>query len=253
MAESKDPTKKLRGHGRRRVWSLLSALTLAALLAIGGAVFFSGTFRQEPTQDTENSGSVGQVEGPSAESASLVNGDSALGVPSRGAEDAPVVMVEYADFQCPNCGKFARDLEPELVTKYVENGTLRMEWRDFPYFGQESVNAALAARAAQEQGKFWEYHDLLYQNQGAQNSRTFSDEKLIALARELGLDVEQFQEGFTTGKYEPIVGKDFEEGAKKGIPGTPTFFINDKQLVGTQPVETFEQTIEAAAKEAENA
>jgi protein-disulfide isomerase len=70
------------------------------------------------------------------------------------------------------------------VQEYVEEGTLRIEWRDFPYLGQESVNAAMAARAAQAQGKFWEYHDLLYQNQ----SGGFPREKLVALAREAGLD-----------------------------------------------------------------
>jgi len=81
-------------------------------------------------------------------------------------------------------------VEPELKNEYIENGTLRLEWRDFPYLGQESVNAAVAARAAQEQGKFWEYHDILYQNQKGENSGAFSDENLIGFAREAGLDVE---------------------------------------------------------------
>ncbi len=84
-------------------------------------------------------------------------------------------------------------MEPELVQKYVEEGTLRIEWRDFAYLGQESVNAALAARAAQEQGMFWEYHDALYQSQRSINGGTFSDEKLIELAEELGLDTETFE------------------------------------------------------------
>jgi protein-disulfide isomerase len=173
-----------------------------------------------------------------------------LDAPTRGDEDAPVVMVEYADFQCPFCGKFARDIEPELVKEYVESGTLRMEWRDFPYLGQESVNAALAARAAQEQGKFWEYHDLLYQNQGSLNSKAFSDEKLTAFAEEVGLDAERLESDFTSGKYEQVVSRDFMEGQSKGVRGTPTFYINGKVLVGAQPVETFEKAIEEAAREA---
>ena len=83
------------------------------------------------------------------------------------------------------------------MQEYVEEGTLRIEWRDFPYLGQESVNAAMAARAAQAQGKFWEYHDLLYQNQ----SGGFPDEKLVALAREAGLDEKGFEADLASGEY----------------------------------------------------
>jgi protein-disulfide isomerase len=155
-------------------------------------------------------------------------------------------MVEYGDFRCPFCGKFAREVEPKLVERYVEDGTLRMEWRDFPYLGQESLAAALAARAAQEQGKFWEYHDLLYENQ----SGGFSDEKLIELARETGLDVEEFESNFKRGEYEPLVRDDFLEGQRRGVSGTPTFVINGTVVAGAQPLGVFENAIERAEEEA---
>lgn len=122
-----------------------------------------------------------------------------------------------------------------------------MEWRDFPYQGQESVNAALAARAAQAQGKFWEYHDLIYANQ----SEVFSDEFFVALAEEAGLDVPQFEEDFFGGRYEEAVAADFEEGQQLGVSGTPTFIVNGQVMVGLQPLETFEQVIEEARAEAE--
>jgi protein-disulfide isomerase len=138
-------------------------------------------------------------------------------------------------------------VEPELVESYVEDGTLRLEWRDFPYRGQESVNAALAARAAQDQGKFWEYHDLLYENQFA----GFSEEKLIELARETGLDVERFEEDLASGRFEQAVAEDFREGQQMGITGTPTFIINGRVLAGMQPLEVFESAIEQAEEEAE--
>ncbi len=125
---------------------------------------------------------------------------------------------------------------------------LRLEWRDFPYLGQESVNAALAARAAQEQGKFWEYHDILYENQRSLNSGAFSDDNLIDLAREAGLDVEQFEESFTSGKYEAVVNRVFREAQDAGIQGTPSFSINGRILVGPQPLETFERVIEEEAQ-----
>jgi protein-disulfide isomerase len=131
-----------------------------------------------------------------------------------------------------------------LERRFIEAGTLRLEWRDFPYLGEESSKAAVAARAAQEQGKFWEYHDLLYENQRTRNAGAFSDESLVGLARESGLNVEQFESSFKGGKYEDVVEQVFREAQDAGIQGTPTFFINGRILVGAQPLEAFEQVIE---------
>ena len=131
------------------------------------------------------------------------------------------------------------------MERYVENGTVRYEWRDFAYLGQESVNAALAARAAQEQGRFWEYHDVLYENQGSVNSGAFSDEALVGFAEEVGLDTEQFEVALTSGRYESIVQSDLREAQNAGIQGTPSFTINGQRLVGSQPLEVCEQVIEA--------
>lgn len=127
---------------------------------------------------------------------------------------------------------------------------MRLEWHDFPYLGQESVNAALAARAAQEQGKFWEYHDLLYENQGSKNSGGFSDEALTGLARELGLDVERFEADLRGEEVSVVVQQDFLAGQNAGIAGTPTFVVNDQVLVGAQTFETFQQVIEEEARKA---
>ena len=139
------------------------------------------------------------------------------------------------------------------MQKYVEDGTLRIEWRDFPYQGQESTSAARAARAAGQQGKFWEYHDLLYENQGSGNSGAFSDEKLVALAEELGLDIQRFESDFGSEEVAAAVQADFEAGQQAGISGTPTFEINGQRLVGFQSVETFEGIIEEEAGKAEGA
>ena len=131
-----------------------------------------------------------------------------------------------------------------MERRYIEDGTLRLEWRDFPYLGEESRRAAVAARAAQEQEKFWEYHDLLYENQGSKNAGALSDESLIGFAREAGLDVERFESSFKGGKYEDIVEQVFREAQDAGIQGTPTFLINGRIIVGAQPLEVFEQMIE---------
>jgi len=140
-----------------------------------------------------------------------------------------------------------------LKSRNIEDGTLRLEWRDFPYLGEESRKAAVAARAAQEQERFWEYHDLLYENQGSKNAGAFSDDSLIGFAREAGLDVERFESSFKGGKYEDIVEQVFREAQDAGIQGTPTFLINGRILVGAQPLEVFEQMIEEELRKAEGA
>ncbi len=134
-----------------------------------------------------------------------------------------------------------------MVEKYVEGGTLRIEWRDFPYQGQESVNAALAARAAQAQGKFWEYHDLLYAGQ----SGVFSEDVLYNLAREVGLDMNKFGDDLKNARYAEAINQDFQEGQRQGITGTPGFVINGQVVVGLQSPETFGRLIEDAKLEAE--
>jgi protein-disulfide isomerase len=137
-------------------------------------------------------------------------------------------------------------VEPKLYKEYVKDGTLRIEWRDFPYRGQESVNAAVAARAAQAQGRFWDYHDLLYDSQFS----GYSDENLMALARKAGLDTQRFESDYENSRYERLVRADFQKGLNLGVNGTPTFFINGKMLVGLQPVGVFEDAIEDARREA---
>jgi protein-disulfide isomerase len=137
-------------------------------------------------------------------------------------------------------------VEPKLYKEYVKDGTLRIEWRDFPYRGQESVNAAVAARAAQAQGRFWDYHDLLYDSQFS----GYSDENLMALARRAGLDTQRFESDYRSGRYRGVVQADFQKGLNLGVNGTPTFFINGKMLVGLQPVGVFENAIEDARREA---
>jgi protein-disulfide isomerase len=138
-------------------------------------------------------------------------------------------------------------VEPKLYEKFVKDGTLRIEWRDFPYRGRESVNAAVAARAAQAQGRFWEYHDLLYNSQFS----GYSDENLIALGRRAGLDADRFERDYENARYEPLVRADFQKGLDVGVNGTPTYFINGKMLVGLQPIGVFENAIEDARREAE--
>jgi protein-disulfide isomerase len=226
----------------KRLWPLFAGLALAVAAAVAVIVLGSG-IGSPPAEDK------GGAASGSTKAHRSANDHSRLGSPALGRKNAPVTIVEYADFQCPYCGKFARQVEPKIVKRYVESGQVKLVWRDFPYLGQESVNAALAARAAQAQGKFWKYHDLLYSNQGPPNSGSFSDAELITLAKKAHLNVKRFKTDFRGGRYAVPVRRDFAEGQGRGISGTPTFFINGKRLVGAQPFGTFARAIrEAKAK-----
>lgn len=241
---AQESTGEPRG-GRR--WPLFVGLALAVVLAAGIAFLVLGGFGSAGQDD-----GAGGSAGSSQDNASGGEESAAeLGPPTLGDEDAPVTMIEYSDFLCPYCGQFAREVEPQLVEQYVKDGTLKIEWRDFPYMGQKSVNAALAAREAQEQGKFWEYHDALYESQESVNSGTFSDDNLLRIAEEVGLDAEEVERSLTSSEHQEAVGTDFEEGQQRGVTGTPTFVINGETIVGAQPKEEFEKSIEKAAAQAE--
>ncbi|WP_234410822.1 DsbA family protein [Nocardioides terrigena] len=167
-----------------------------------------------------------------------------------GDVDAPVVMIAYSEFQCPFCGKFARDTEPALVEKYVEDGTLRIEWRDFPYLGPESSLAAQGGRAAAAQDRFWEFEEAMYADQLPPNSGRLDEGHLVSVAEKIGLDVDRFREDLASPDVERAVEEDFAEGQAIGVTGTPAFVVNGVPVIGAQPTEVFEQTIEKAAEDA---
>ncbi|MCO8126865.1 DsbA family protein [Acidimicrobiia bacterium EGI L10123] len=169
---------------------------------------------------------------------------------AKGDDDAPVVMVMYSEFQCPFCGKFARDTEPELVERFVDDGTLRIEWRDLPYLGPESLQAAVAGRAAAEQGGFWELADALFADQAPPNSGRLTAEHLVDVASGLGLDAERFRADLADADLVEAVRADVDEAVGFGVTGTPAFFVNGQVIMGAQPVEVFVEAIEQAANAA---
>ena len=145
MSETEKPIKK-EDRGVGRAWPLFVGLPFLVALAVA-AVLLSG--ERPPPTTQEQRPQPAQEEQPTGNGPEEAAQNGAkLGHPTLGDADAPVVMVEYGDFRCPFCGEFARETEPKLVDKYVESGTLRLEWRDFPYLGRESVRAALAARVS---------------------------------------------------------------------------------------------------------
>lgn len=149
-----------------------------------------------------------------------------------GQADAPVKVIEYGDYQCPACGIFARMMEPQLVQDYVATGKISFEYRDWAFIGPDSTRAAEAAFCAQDQGKFWQFHDTLFQNQRGENRGDYSDARLKEMARQMGLDMDAFNACYDGGKYEDAVKASYQEGQNLGINGTPTFVINGQVLKG---------------------
>lgn len=169
---------------------------------------------------------------------------------AMGDVDAPVVMVMYSDYRCPFCAKFSRDTEPELVERYVDSGVLRIEWRDFPIFGDQSLAAARAGRAAAEQGKFWDFNHAVYAGVPETSKLDVTPEALLDFARQAGVpDLEKFAADMEDTRFDAAIGKDVNEAVTIGATSTPTFVVNGRPILGAQPLSTFVDTIEEAANE----
>ena len=167
-----------------------------------------------------------------------------------GDVDAPVVMIEWADFLCPFCGVFARDTEPVLIERYVDTGILRIEWRDLPFQGEEAFLAAVGGQAAAEQDAFWEFHELLFEADLRRADGRMGRDFLLAVAADLDLDVAAFEADLDDPALAERVEGDAVLGQSLGITGTPAFIIGGYPLVGAQPLEVFVNVVENAAIEA---
>ncbi|MEV6318097.1 thioredoxin domain-containing protein [Streptomyces sp. NPDC051776] len=225
----------------------LAALLLGALsqFATGGSGT-SGSGSPGPEASDATGGSPAGGEPGSAAPARRQAGDAM----AQGRRDAPVVLVEYADFACSFCGKFARDTEPGLVRKYVDSGVLRIEWRNLPIFGEDSERAARAAWAAGRQHRFWQFHRAAYADEDSK-AKGFGQERLDALAREAGVpDLKRFRRDAGSDAARASVRRDQEEGYGLGATSTPSFLVNGRPIAGAQPGEVFNQAIDAATKAA---
>jgi protein-disulfide isomerase len=171
---------------------------------------------------------------PPAPFRSVVGGDG----PSRGPVEAQITIVEFEDFQCPFCKKAQATLD-QVLLRYKDK--VRVVHRDFPLqpLHPASQKAHEAARCAEEQGKFWEYRELLYKDAPAAGP-----EQLNAYASKTGVDVAAFKQCLDSGKFKMVVQKDEAEGDRLGVQGTPAFFINGRLLSGAQPEDEFARVID---------
>lgn len=160
--------------------------------------------------------------------------------PQLGNKDAPVVIVEFSDFECPFCARFRQETLDQIVEQYGDN--VLFVYRDFPLsqMHPHAQQAAEASECADDQGAFWEYHDVLFENPAALDT-----DSLVAYAEQLELDVDEFTECLDSGKYTEEVLADLDDGRTYGVTGTPTFFINGVPLVGALPFSSFQEVIDA--------
>lgn len=175
------------------------------------------------------------------------------GSPSKGRADAPLVIVEFSDFECPFCGRYARDTFASVEREYVATGKVRYVFRHFPIERSHprAMGASQAAECAAAQGKFWELHSELFANQ-----RALHVEALVASAHKLGLNMSSFRACLSAQAVAPTrIRHDFEEGSRAGITGTPTFFIGTmtkdgkvkvlRRMVGAQPFAAFKKVLDS--------
>lgn len=167
-----------------------------------------------------------------------------------GEPDAPVLVELYEDFQCPTCRVYSQTVEPQIIATYVETGVARLAYRHFAFIGPESIAAANASMCADEQGRFWDYHDVLFANQSGENLGAFADRRLLAFAESLGLDLPAFRACSEDETYQEVIDSERSAGFLAGIDSTPSVLVNGTLVQGSAPnlVPTFE--LVAAAIEA---
>jgi protein-disulfide isomerase len=190
-----------------------------------------------------------------------------------GNGDAKVTVIMYEDFQCVFCGAVSgsqpenseaiqylkQKVDPNwtafmpVIMDYVKNGSVRFVYRDFPFLGTESVQSAIAARCAEDQGKFWEYHDYLFSHQNGENKGAFSNPNLESFAKILGLQTTDFNQCLEGGKYTQAVADSKTEGINAGVTGTPKgFILKDGKIAatidGAEPATSVKEKIDAALK-----
>lgn len=213
---------------------LLPVSILIAGLMIGGAVIYSagrqGEIPQPPTAVVRDSGKATPE----------IGDDVVLGDP-----DAPVTVIEFGDYQCPFCEKFFRETEPLLRREYIETGKVKMVYKDFPISSIHpyATAAAEAAQCAKDQGKYWVYHDALFERQQLLGGLDY-----VRLAGELGMDAVQFKSCIDSRKYKEEVENDYQEGIAAGVQGTPATFVNGVLIAGAQPYAVFKAAIDEALK-----
>ena len=177
----------------------------------------------------------------------------ANGLPILGDPNAPITLIEFGDYQCHFCNVHFHNTEHSLLENYIETGKVKMIFKDFTIIGPDSVKAANGAHCADDQGKFWQYHDILYNNWTGENNGWASSDNLLRFAQELELDIEQWSDCMIESRHSQIISESSKDARDLGITGTPAFFVigpdnNITKINGAQPYENFERVFNSELK-----
>lgn len=213
---------------------LIAGFAAAIIIVIVASYYANGNDVTKSTSDIERK--YGTV-------------DTTMGSPVLGSPDAPITIIEFGDYQCPQCNKWYHDVKPDIEENYIQTGKANLVFVDLAFFGSDSKKAAQATYCAEEQGKYWEYHSMLYSNQGGINDGWANTENLKKFASGLNFDMESFNNCLDSDKYQKRVEHNVQVAKKNGASGTPTFIIitNGKQekIEGAQPFSVFKQTLDS--------
>jgi protein-disulfide isomerase len=222
----------VRKQSRSGFYALLGAVALVGAAAIGWAV----------TRDTAVVSKIDpSIPLPTAEGYVV------------GSPDAPVEIIEFADFECPGCGQFAAVTEPDLRTKLIETGQVRFRFMDFPLpIHKNTLGASLAAACANAQGKFWPMHDRIFLGQNDWNGFATSNPRkvFVGYAQELGLDVAAWEQCYDARQFLPQIEANRNAGMQRGVNATPTFIVGDRMLSGPPSFDNIKALVDTVTAEA---
>ena len=180
--------------------------------------------------------------------------DVTMSPPIEGSADAPVTIIEFGDYQCPKCDQWFQNEKPTITSDYIDTDKAKLYFVDFPFLGEDSDNAANASYCADDQGKFWEYHSMLYNNQGGINEGWANVDTLKQFGSDLGLNTTEFNECVDSNKHDDRVSYNKNVGISHGVEGTPVFVIigsdgTTERIDGPQSSATFAEVIDTMLSE----
>ena len=244
--------------------STFNSIIIGLIIAVGIAAFLLGSYVSESNSNQITGKDLDEAlaklelkllqnQLPTKQAAAAAIKISADDDPIMGNSDAPITIIEFSDFQCPFCARFHTQTLPQLFEEYVDQGKVKLVFRDFPIqsIHPNALPASVAAECANEQSKFREMHDTLFEKQNEWNKLATADAISLfsSYASDMQLDQSMFDSCLTSGKYIDEIKNDLDDGRKYGVSGTPGFFVgNDEigyvELKGAQPFESFKKVID---------
>ncbi len=244
--------------------STFNGLIIGLIIVVGVAAFFAGSYTSNLNSNQISEEDLEAVIAKlelrmlqnqlPTEQSNLPVKISADNDPIIGNPDAPITIIEFSDFQCPFCARFYTQTLPLIYEEYIEPGKVKLVFRDFPIQGihPNAVPAAVASECANEQGKFKEMHDMLFEKQNEWSRQETADALSLfsQYATKIQLQQERFDSCLISGKYIEEIKKDLDDGRDYGVSGTPGFFVGNDQigyveLLGAQPFDSFKKIIDA--------